>query len=254
MKQTFLLGLLLLTACVSSQEMNPVPSAFSQDIATRTPPPTQAATNTTIFVPPPTLTPTVPPPKRYFTEEFNNSLAYWSTVFALGDTNTVDIRAESSTLTFELSSPNTWLYTIYGAFEYESVHIEILVENRGSDINAIGLVCHYDGQEGWYEFNISSDGVYNVLYGQWLDNGIAQFTPILNDTSGRMNSGSTVAVNKVGLDCYENTLHLYINEKLIRKLDVEYIGLTGGNVGLSMATFEEAPVIISFDWVKVSEP
>jgi hypothetical protein len=132
------------------------------------------------------------------------------------------------------------------------VHVETRVESLGSAINSMGLVCHYDEQEGWYEFNISSDGTYNLLYGQWLDKGIARYTPILNDNSERIAQGNST--NQIGLDCYENIVQLYINEMLIRKMDVSRYELTGGKVGLSLASFEELPVILSFDWVKVSEP
>ena len=206
-------------------------------------------TSTNTPIPTPSLTPL--PPERYFTEEFDTAPIYWSTLYASGDSGRVDILNENSTLTFELYSPNAWLYAIYGAFEYESVHIETRVENRGSDINAVGLVCHYDEQAGWYEFNISNDGTYNVLYGQWLAENIARYTPILNDTSERIEEET--APNEIGLDCYENIVQLYINGKLIRKLDVTHVGLTGGKVGLSLASFEEAPVILSFDWVEVSQ-
>ena len=81
--------------------------------------------------------------------------------------------------------------------------------------------------------------------------GIACYTPILNDTSERIETGNSA--NEIGLDCYENIVQLYINGKLIRKLNVAHIGLTGGKVGLSLASFEEAPVILSFDWVEVSQ-
>ena len=54
----------------------------------------------------------------------------------------------------------------------------------------MGLVCHYDEQDGWYEFNISNDGTYNLLYGQWLAEEIARYTPILNDTSERIEVGN----------------------------------------------------------------
>jgi hypothetical protein len=209
---------------------------------------------------PATVTPTIAPsptatrllPKKFFTEEFDIAPAYWSTLYASGDPGRVDILNNDSTLTFELYSPNAWLYAIYGAYEYDSVHIETLVESLGSDLNAMGLVCNYGEQVGWYEFNISTDSTYNVLYGKWIAEGIARYTPILNGTSDRIATGN--ATNEIGLDCYENILQLYINGKLIRKLNVEHIGLTSGKVGLTLGSFEEAPVILSFDWVKVSKP
>ena len=257
MKKALLIGLFILTACLSpsgGQNATPDPAPVPETTSTRfiptTVPATVTSTSTPSPIPFPVETQTLLPPKRYFTEDFDAVPIYWSTLYATGDTSRVDIFNENSTLTFELYSPNAWVYAIYGAFEYESIHLETRVESHGSDINAMGLVCHYDEQEGWYEFNISSDGTYNVLYGQWLAEGVARYIPILNDVSDRIEAEN--AINEIGLDCYENIVQLYINGKLIRKLNVEHIGLTGGKVGLALASFDDAPVILSFDWVKVS--
>jgi hypothetical protein len=155
-------------------------------------------------------------------------------------------------LVFELYEPNTWLYAISGVHEYESVHLETRVESSRSEVNSIGLVCHYDEHNGWYEFNLSSDGAYTLLYGQWLAEGIARYTPIRSETSDRIARGS--AVNELGLDCYDNIVQAYINGKIIRKVDVSRFGLAGGRVGIAAASFDDLPVILAFDWFKVSEP
>jgi hypothetical protein len=255
MKKWILIGLLLLTACLSPSggaTATPEPTPISQATPTRITPTVEPATITPTIVPSPTTTSTPSPPERYFIEEFESTLDHWSTLTASGDSSRVDILNENSKLTFEFYSPITWIYTIYGAFEYESVHIETQVESLGSEINSMGLVCHYNEQEGWYEFNIANDGTYNLLYGQWMAEGVARYTPILNDNSDRIQLGNSI--NQIGLDCYENIVQLYINEKLIRKMDVARYELTGGKVGLSLASFEELPVILAFDWVKVSEP
>ena len=249
MKKIFLIGLFLLTACTTATpETTPTP----QPTTTRILPTIVPATVTPTSTPSPTDTPTPPPPERYFTEEFDAVPIHWSTLYASGDSSRVDILNENSMLTFELYSPITWIYAIYGAFDYESVHIETRIESRGSDINAMGLVCQYHEQKGWYEFSISNDGNYSVLYGQWLAEGIASYIPILDDTSEQIVTGN--ATNEIGLDCYENIMQLYINGQVIRSLNVEHIGLTSGKVGLALASFEEVPVILAFDWVKVNEP
>ncbi len=249
MKRLFLIGLFLLTACEGAiPEPLPIPEAT----ATRVIPTTAPATVTPTVVPSPTATVTPLPPERYFTEEFDSAPVYWSTLYASGDSSRVNLLNENSTLTFEIYSQNTWLYAIYGAYQYEAVHVETRVESHGSEVNSMGLVCDYDEQNGWYEFNISNDGTYSVLYGQWLADGIATYAPILNDTSSHIATGNSI--NEMGLDCYENIVQLYLNGKILRKLNVEHIGLTGGKVGLSLGSFEEAPVILAFDWVKVSEP
>lgn len=245
MRILLLLGLLLLTSCqgaataagptTTTAVVIPLPRPVT---ATRTP------------TPPPTLTPQ--PPPRFFTEEFKTSPAYWTTLFASGDPQQVNILYQDGRLRFEIYRPYTWLYAIFSAHEYQAVHLEARVLSSHSEINDMGLVCHYDEQTGWYEFNISSDGTYTLLYGQWLADGIARYTPIRSESSERIARGN--AVNEFGLDCYKNIVQVYINGKLIRKMDVSRFGLAGGRVGISASSFEDVPVILAFDWVKISEP
>ncbi|MDK1080433.1 MAG: hypothetical protein QGD88_03050 [Anaerolineae bacterium] len=246
MKQFFWIGTLLLaSACSSTPKASPTLVLSTA----RSTPETVLASKPTEFIPSPTATQLAP--KRYFTDNFDTAPTYWSILTASGDSGRVNILNKKGALIFELNEQNAWLYTIYGAFEYENVHIETKFESQANDVTSIGLVCNYDEQAGWYEFNISSDGTYSVLYGQWLAEGIAQYIPIRNDASERIQIGK--ATNEIGLDCYEDTLQLYINGKLIRKLDVAHIGLKSGKVGISLASFDETPVILTFDWVKVSE-
>lgn len=249
----FLIGLFLLTACLSSSEkMDASPESAIQPTVTRFTPTDMPATIAPTIIPSPTATVTSVPPERYFTEEFDSVPGHWSTMFASGDSSRVDILNNDGALIFELYSPITWVYAIYDAFEYDSVYVETRVDSQGSELNSMGLVCHYDEQDGWYEFNISNDGNYSVLHGQWLVEGVASYTPILNEISDQIARENSF--NEMGLSCYENIVQLYINGKLIRNLNVEHIGLTGGKVGISLGSFEEVPVILSFDWVQVSEP
>jgi hypothetical protein len=243
MKRFILLGFLLLSACQAS------PAATPQPGPTRSLPTPVPATPTPTLIPSPTLTST--PPPRYFIEDFEGLPAYWSTLYASGGNGNTEVYSRSGWLHFELSDPNTWVYAIFGAHEYESVHIETRIENRASDVHYAGLLCFYDEQAGWIEFNLSGDGTFNLLFGQWLAEGIARYTPILYDTSPYILTDSPI--NDMGLDCYEGIVQLYFNGKLFRKLDVSRFELSRGKVGLAVASFEITPVILGFDWVKVSE-
>jgi hypothetical protein len=188
MKKLLLTGLIfLITACQSSsreQGAAPEPSQISEPTPVRI----TATLEKVLFSPtkpsPPTETQTPRPLTPFFHEQFDLPLQLWSVLYASGDSSQVRILNENSALGFELESTNIWAYVIFGGFEYDSVHIQTSVSSRGSDVNAIGLVCNYDEQEGWYEFNISSDGGFNLLHGQWLDDGIAYYVPILNDVLG----------------------------------------------------------------------
>jgi hypothetical protein len=254
MKKIFLIGFFaLITACQSVTA-----TIASESISTATvPAPTRPfeqtqdrpATVTPIIVPTETLSPT--PSPRFFIENFDTYPLGWS-IIQTGDEASPQIKDEGGILTFELDTPYTWTYIIYGAHDYRDTRMNTSFESRGASPKAIGLVCRYSEQNGWYEFNISTDGTYNVLYGQWMAQGIASYTPIVNDTTEYLKAGEMQY--ELGLMCGQNALWLYVNQKLFRKVDVARYGLNEGKVGLAVASFENIPVIAAFDWVEVSEP
>jgi hypothetical protein len=199
------------------------------------------------FTPAPTLTPT--PVPLFFTEEFNTDLGAW-TSFQTGGAEAPTVHLENDFLRIDLSSPDTWYYAIHNAHVYSDVFIS--AKFLGTPSGSLGVICDYSESNGWYEFNLASDGTYSVLFGQWLAQGIAQYSPIATDTIEYLRSGNLDY--EIGLTCQENILFLYINGKLFRKLDVAHYGLTEGRIGISVSSFDEAPMIATFDWVKVDKP
>jgi len=191
------------------------------------------------------------PPRRFFSEDFSSDLFYWETFLTSGGTDRVVI-IENGFLAFALGQPNTWAYELFLPYEYGDVQIEARFEPRAGEPSSTGVVCRYSKEEGWYEFVISRDGTYSILVGQWLAEDVARYTPILYDESEYIKGDQTGY--EVGLGCQQEILWLYINGKLIRKVDVTRYGLTAGKIGLTTASFQNVPVISAFDWVEVSEP
>jgi hypothetical protein len=246
MKKLFLIGCLILT--VACQSASATPQAESTPIeATMTPPPPATATMT--FTSTPAATATSTPLPLFFTEEFNTDLGAWSS-FQTGGTEAPTVNLENDFLRIDFSAPNTWYYAIHNAHEYSSVFVS--AKFSGTPAGSLGVICDYSEANGWYEFNLASDGTYGVLFGQLLAQGIAQYTPIATDTTEYLQPGKLDY--EIGLACQENILLLYINGKLFRKLDVTRYGLTEGRVGINASSFDEVPMIATFDWVKVSEP
>jgi hypothetical protein len=246
MKKIIIIGCLLLT--VACQPATPTP-APSPTLVSASPTPPATAT----LIPEPTLTPTPLPPTplpRFFTEEFDGALPAWSILQSSGETNP-QTSVENGALTFTLPSRYEWVYAIIGAQDYTDARIDASMVSRSAGPSALGLICRYSESNGWYEFNISEDGTYTVLFGQWLAAGVANYQPIASDSSEYiLRDGSP---NQLGLDCTGNYLWLYINGKLFRKLDVSRFGLVDGKLGLSVASFENAPVTAGFEWVKVGQ-
>jgi hypothetical protein len=185
----------------------------------------------------------------FFTEEFNTDLEAWSS-FQTGGAESPIVKIENDFLRIDFSSPNTWYYAIHNGHEYSNILVS--AKFLGTAAGSLGVICDYSESNGWYEFNLASDGTYSVLFGQWLAQGIAQYAPIATDTTEYIQPGKLDY--EIGLACQENILLLYINGKLFRKLDVTHYGLTQGKVGINASSFEDIPMTATFDWVKVEKP
>ena len=114
------------------------------------------------------------------------------------------------------------------------------------------MVCRYSDTEGWFEYNISTDGTYNLLYGKWLATGIAEYLPIVDGKSQEIKQSGDV--QHIALTCADNVLHLSINGNIVRRTDVSTYRLTSGKIGLTTSSFENVPVVAVFDFITVNEP
>lgn len=246
MKNLLLIGcLILITAC---QSATATPTALPSPTATIPPTPTPV---TETPAPIPTLAPSPTPFPRFFTNEFDSPLVDWS-VLQAGNDFVPNIKTENSSLLLQMDSPYSWSYAVYGAQTYANVRIDAQFENRAGSPSSVGLLCRYSEENGWFEYNVSTDGIYNLLYGSWLTVGIADYLPITDGSSNLIQpSGAT---QQIGLLCSETTVTLLINETIIRSVDVARYELTEGNVGVTAASSENTPIIAALNWVKVSEP
>jgi hypothetical protein len=240
----------LLTAC---QSATPTPTSATSLFPTSTPlptlspdTPTPEPTATQTFEPSPTALP------RFFTNEFDSSLAGW-VILQAGNDSVPNVRTENGALLLQMDSPFTWLYALYGPEDYADIRIDAQFQNRAGTPASVGLVCRYSEEQGWFEFNVTTDGTYNILYGTWLTVGIAEYFPVADDASSTFIQPSG-ATQTIGLLCEENILTLYVNEIVLRRVDVERFELTDGNTGLTVSSYENTPVIAAFDWVKISDP
>ena len=248
MKNILILGFILFA--VACQPVIEAPTPVPQALPTATISPTPVLVTETP-VPTPSPEPTLTPFPRFFTDEFDGSLGSWVTLQA-GSGAVPNIKTENSTLTLQMDAPFTWTYVVFGAQEYDNIRIDARFANQAGSPSSIGLVCRYSESQGWFEYNISTDGTYNVLYGRWLADGVANYLPILSAPSNAIQPSGTS--QEIGLLCSDTILSLFIDQTLIRNVDVSRYELTSGKVGITASSFENTPVIAAFDWVKVSKP
>jgi len=246
MKKIIIIGFLLLTSACQTATPTLAPSFFPTSTPLPSPIPVTVVPELSA-----TPEPSPTPFPRLFTEEFDSSLTGW-VILQAGNDGVPNIKIADSRLTLEMDSPYIWLYALYGAQDYTNIHIDAQFTNRALTPASAGLICRYSDTGGWLEYNISTDGTYNVLYGKWLGTGIADYVSIMDGKSNEIQPTGTS--QKIGLTWSDSNLWLYINDKLIRKVDVSRYELAEGKVGLAASSFENIPIVIGFDSVTLSEP
>ena len=250
MKKIIIIGLLLLTS--ACQQATPTPEPSPAPIATLPPTLTPVpATNTPepTFTPEPTLIST--PLPRFFNTQFDSSLAGW-VILQAGNVAAPNVEVRETTLRLQMDSPYMWMYALYGVQDYADVHVETEFINSALSPASIGLVCRYSDTDGWFEYNLTTDGTYNLLYGRWLDTNIADYLPVTDGSSNAIKQSGDV--QQIGMTCFNTAVQLFINGNIIRNVDVARFELTEGKIGLTASSFENTPVIAVFNYITVSEP
>jgi hypothetical protein len=125
----------------------------------------------------------------------------------------------------------------------------MLIENKGKNNNLISLVCNYTDKFGWYEFNISSSGIYNIFVYSEIDGG---FIELATGGSTHINLGRDT--NVYTAVCDGNQLALYINGYLEREITDHKYNLTEGQVGFSMTSVDVLPIMVAVDYFSIDLP
>lgn len=187
-------------------------------------------------------------PQPYFTDEFENGSDNYSYFMMNGDDSNMNLTTEDGKLVFELNGEYIWPYVFYDPYTYTDVRIDFEAENLGSNNNNVSLICRYDPDRGWYEFNVGNDGLYSILFYDKL--GTGDYVNLYNGGSYAIHMGK--ASNTYTAICQGDALSLYINGELART--VHHSDLTDGYIGLSVSSFDSYPVRVDIDWLQISEP
>jgi hypothetical protein len=235
----------------------PPPTQPVQVIPTEAPPQPTEAPPTEV---PPTEVVTeepVPQAEQFFTEEFDNPLSGDWSIFTITDPNLSDlekvtVESDNGNLVWNLDSEYVYYYLFYNAFEYEDVTVEARADNRGKNNNSVSLICRYDENIGWYEFNIANNGLYDILYAEVLDNGKIRWNRVANGGSNAIKQGKDV--NEYSASCQGDELTLNINGAEVLSIKERNYRLRSGQAGISVSSFDVLPILIEMDWIRISEP
>lgn len=244
-----LVGLACGLGAPPAQPTNPPPPAPTQ------PPPVEPTAIPPTEAP---LQPTQEPASsKFFTEEFDNPLSNdWAVLTVTGneaaDPDKVTVETDGGKLIWDFESEEVYYYLFYEAFEYEDVTVELRADNRGRNNNSVSLICRYDPNVGWYEFNVDNGGLYSILYAEIDSNGDIGYNLITNGGSNSIKQGKDV--NEYSITCQGDELSLRINGDEVNSIRERTYALRGGYVGISVSSFNVLPIQIEMDWFKVSEP
>jgi hypothetical protein len=193
--------------------------------------------------------------QQFGTFEFDAPDDNWQTVLNVTGQNTnvdnMSVDFEDGFMRFNINTKQLWTYINYTAYEYENVRIDARVENLGVNNNNISMICRYSESDGWYEFNVANNGLWWIYHGLLDSTGKTTYTLIYNGGSNDIHQGKDV--NEYGAVCNEHKLTLYINGKEVRTVEDNKFLLRNGQVGISVSSFDDLPVKVDFDWVKISE-
>lgn len=187
--------------------------------------------------------------QAYYTEEFEGSIDSYSYFLMNGNENDMDLYTDNGRLIFDLQGTYQYVYMLYDSYTYDSVAIQVVAENRGKNTNNVSLICNYSDRDGWYEFNISNGGMYDILAYSEMD---GDYFTLESGGSTHVNQGK--AVNEYTAVCDSNYLALYVNGYLEKELtDRKYV-LRDGQVGFSVASFNVTPILVEIDSFTIAQP
>lgn len=209
--------------------------------------------------PPPTNTPE-PVAQQYFTETFDEDAGNWSFFMVNGELSTAtdgfgkyNAGIDGGRYVFELDEEYQWAYAKYDPFEYEDVKIEVVADNRGVNNNNVSIICRYTPDVGWYEFNIANNGLYNIFYAEYREQGTkVAYEFITNGGSNKIKTGKET--NTYTVTCEGRTLSLEINGFETNSIDDNKFLLDSGGVGIAVSSFNVLPVNVQIDQVTISQP
>lgn len=181
----------------------------------------------------------------FMSTEFDDTENWYT--FAVPDTDDYTANVDNSTLYLQLDETNTTVYALYDMdLESGDVRIDSAVETvSGPNRNNISLVCRAT-DEGWYEFSMNSGGYWYI----WKYE---------NSSYELLNQGASYVINlqraknELTATCVGTDLTFYVNgSKIGSTTDNRF--KNGGQVGVSVSTFDIPGAGVEFDWFAATVP
>ena len=170
----------------------------------------------------------------------------WYT-FAVPESDEYDANVDNSTMYIEVGGRNSTVYAMYDMdLAPADVRIDTGVETvAGPNRNNISVVCRAT-VDGWYEFSLNSGGYWYI----WkYENG--EYTQLATGASTAIRLQKKK--NEMIATCIGTDLALYANGTELGSVSDNRFK-SGGQVGVSVSTFDIAGAGVEFDWFTASVP
>lgn len=183
---------------------------------------------------------------EYFLSTEFDDTAGWYT-FAVPDSDNYEANVDSSLLYVQVDETNSTVYALYDMdLETTDVRVDAAVETvSGPNRNNISLVCRAT-EDGWYEFSMNSGGYWYI----WKYEG---------GNYELLNQGASYVINlqraknELTATCIDTDLTFYVNgSELGSARDNRF--KNGGQVGISVSTFDIPGAGVEFDWFAATVP
>lgn len=213
--------------------------------------PTQTAAPTQTEAPPPTNTPrptaTLAPIRGdvLLEDDFSDD-----TIWGLLDEGNTEIAYNNEALQIKLFAENWIAWTTPNGEFYENVHAEVTARNNdGESTSAFGLICYQqENATSYYYAVITPAGQYTIAKAEDGKDDIF----FIEDTWGDSDLIANKSTYRIGMDCGNGTLSLYVDGQLIDSVsDSSYTSGSSGVIAWSGDKVSTADV--SFDDFLLSE-
>lgn len=189
--------------------------------------------------------------QAFYVEEFEGDLSNFTyDVFVDGSSSSdnATIDAEDGVLKFKNNGDYLYTYVYYEPFTYTDVRLDIEAENLATNDNSVTMVCRYNPDLGWYEYNINNDGTWKLYY---YDNVVAKnFVKLYDGGSTAINMGRDT--NTYTMICQGQEISLYINGVFTHTS--EHKDLKEGQIAFGVSSYDSYPVLMNVNWIEISQP
>lgn len=175
-------------------------------------------------------------------DDFSQNDVVWGTL-----TNTDNsIEYDGEALRVKIFKDNWYVWTTPNNETYQNIHVEITAVNNDNQPNtAFGILCnHQEADESYYYMGFTPSGEYVIAKSETGQTDLF----LTNNDQWAVSDlvPKNAASYRVGADCGNGTLTLYVNGQMIDSVsDSSY---TSGGVGLFVWSGFEAPSAdITFD-------